>query len=75
MHYKNGREAKAGDKAVLIHEYPSQNHIGIVFNIIPGADTCNACLAPINKAATVSLKDCLHADDIAAAEIPDTTKK
>lgn len=75
MHYKNGREAKEGDKVVLLHEYASQNDIGIIFHVIPGCDTCNASLAPIDKAKTVSLKDCLHADDIVAAEIPDTSKK
>lgn len=77
MHYKNGREAKNGDKIVLVPSYgPPQ--IGILYDAKAGNDYCNGKLAPISSSdACPNLKECLHLDDVLALippEVPDTSK-
>jgi hypothetical protein len=69
MHYKNGREAKAGDKVVrVINGSPIS---GVIHTLNAQSDTCNARLARVSENDPyVTLKECLHIDDIAAAEIP-----
>jgi hypothetical protein len=79
MHYKNGREAKNGDKVVLFPGYGSTVPvIGILYNAQPGNDYCNGSLAVMRpNDPCPNLKECLHLDDVLAAlpaEIPDTTK-
>jgi len=73
MHYKNGREAKEGDKVVLLSNgYPPVT--GILHSTQPGAATCNgrlALLSPNDPYVTIS--ECLHIDDIEKADIPDST--
>lgn len=73
MHYKNGREAKEGDKVVLLEDgLPPVT--GVLHTTQPGSDTCNgrlALLSPNDPYVTIST--CLHIDDIKAAEIPDST--
>lgn len=67
MHYKNGREAKNGDKVVLIpsHGVPVA---GILYDATPGNDMCNGKIAiPANSDRCPDLRECLHADDIKAA--------
>lgn len=72
MHYRNGREAKNGDKIVSLAGYGSGpaniNAIGILFDAVPGNDYCNGQIAPITGGPVVAacLCDCLHLDDLAA---------
>lgn len=83
MHYKNGREAKNGDKVVLLTEQHrivkdkfgdstkerlGAPVIGILYDATAGNDYCNGKLAPINQSdACPNLKECLHLDDFLAA--------
>jgi hypothetical protein len=65
MHYRNGREARNGDKVVLISDYRSM--IGILYDATAGNDYCNGKLAPISpNDACPNLKECLHLDDAKA---------
>jgi hypothetical protein len=67
MHYKNGREAKNGDKVMLISEYGA-SVIGILYDATAGNDYCNGRLAPIStNDPCPNLKECLHLDDVKAA--------
>lgn len=67
MHYKNGREAKNGDKVVL-QDYNGSLIVGILYDATAGNDFCNGRLAPINVSDPCpNLKDCLHLDDVKAA--------
>lgn len=75
MHYKNGREAKNGDKVILIPQYGGQPVAGILYDAKPGNDTCNGRLAiPSPSDPCPNLAECVHADDVAAATIVDITK-
>lgn len=69
MHYRNGREAKNGDKIVQLADYGGSariNAVGILYEAKPGNDYCNGSIAPIQSpAATACLCDCLHVDDLA----------
>ncbi len=72
MHYKNGREAKNGDKVVCIQQ--GYMVAGILHSINPGSDTCNGRVSLITtNDPYVNIKECLHADDVANATIPDTS--
>lgn len=73
MHYKNGREAKAGDRVVHIGgDYCAS---GILHSVNAQSETCNGRLAITTpNDPYVSIKECLHVDDVKAATIPDTTK-
>lgn len=69
MHYRNGREAKNGDKIVSIGGYGSGvniNAIGILFDAKPGSSHCNGSIASTIGGPVVGacLCDCLHADDL-----------
>lgn len=69
MHYRNGREAKNGDKIVQIGGYGSRTEItavGVLYGATPGNDHCNGQIA-LTQSPGVSacLCDCLHIDDIA----------
>jgi hypothetical protein len=72
MHYRNGREAKNGDKVVSLAGYGSGpvniNAIGILFDAISGNDFCNGNIASMVGGPVVGacLCDCLHLDDVAA---------
>lgn len=72
MHYRNGREAKNGDKIVSLGGWGSGpvniNAIGILFDAVPGNDYCNGNIASIIGGPVVGacLCDCLHIDDLAA---------
>jgi hypothetical protein len=73
MHYKNGREAKNGDKVVLIG-YDGTPVSGILYGAVAGNDHCNGKIAITSQNDPCpNLKECLHADDVAAANIPDST--
>lgn len=74
MHYKNGREAKNGDKVVRICPTSGTATSGILYDATAGNDYCNGRLAITStNDPCPNLKECLHADDIKAAEIPDST--
>jgi hypothetical protein len=79
MHYKNGREAKNGDKVVLVPEYAGSSPvIGILYNATAGNDYCNGKIAPISPSdPSPNLKECLHLDDVLAAlpaDVPNTAQ-
>lgn len=65
MHYRNGREAKNGDKIVqLSYEGGQVVAAGILHDAIPGNDYCNGSIAPL-IAHGACMVDCLHVDDLA----------
>jgi hypothetical protein len=73
MHYKNGREAKNGDKVLLMPSYGAPV-AGILYDAVAGNDTCNGRIAPTNVNDPMpNLKEVLHIDDVKAATIPDST--
>lgn len=65
MHYRNGREAKNGDKIVKLNG-GQVVAFGVLHSATPGNDYCNGNIAatqtPNDYACMV---DCLHADDVA----------
>jgi hypothetical protein len=69
MHYRNGREAKNGDKVVQIGNYGSGPakivSLGVLFDAVPGNDFCNGSIAPLHGLTGACLCDCLHVDDLA----------
>ena len=65
MHYRNGREAKNGDKVVQLGQGDSKIFgVGILYGAVAGNDYCNGNVAPISLPGAC-LVDCLHADDVA----------
>jgi hypothetical protein len=70
MHYRNGREAKNGDKIISLAGYGAggkANAIGVLYDAKPGNDHCNGNIAPIQAPGTTAcLCDCLHIDDLEA---------
>ncbi len=76
MHYKNGREAKAGDIVVRLPQYPTEKPVaGMLYNLNAQSKTCNGNIAQVTyNDPCVTIGECLHIDDIKAAEIPDQTK-
>lgn len=76
MHYRNGREAKNGDKIIQLGSkyaadgktlIPTIQAIGVLHDAKPGNDYCNGSIAPISTSvAGTCMCDCLHVDDIAA---------
>lgn len=66
MHYKNGREAKNGDKVMLFSGY-SNPVVGILYDASTENDYCNGKLA-ITKPDDLcpNLQECLHLDDVLA---------
>ena len=70
MHYRNGREAKNGDKIVQIGGYGTTAQVvavGVLYDAVPGNDFCNGSMAPVqNPVTNACLCDCLHVDDLAA---------
>ena len=66
MHYRNGREAKNGDKIVQLDGSGQVAAVGVLHGATPGNDHCNGYIAPIqNPVASACLCDCLHVDDVA----------
>jgi hypothetical protein len=67
MHYRNGREAKNGDKIVKLDEKGNVVAFGVLHSAVPGNDYCNgniAAIQPPNDYACMC--DCLHVEDVAA---------
>jgi hypothetical protein len=77
VHYKNGREAKNGDKVVLIPGYGSPV-IGVLYDAVAGNDFCNGKIAATKpNDVCPNLKEVLHLDDVLKAlpaEVPDSSK-
>jgi hypothetical protein len=65
MHYANGREAKNGDKVVLLgYGGPL---VGILYDAQAGNDYCNGKIAVTKpNDPCPNLKECLHLDDVLA---------
>lgn len=78
MHYKNGREAKNGDKVMVTPSYGSP-YIGILYDAQAGNDFCNGKVAVISPSDPMpNLKEVLHLDDVRSAlpaDVPDSTVK
>lgn len=74
MHYKNGREAKNGDKVVMFPQYGGATPVvGILYDAVPGNDTCNGKIAITTPSDPCpNLSECLHVSDVitAAVKIP-----
>lgn len=70
MHFKNGREAKNGDKVLFIPLYGSPM-TGVLYDATAGNDCCNGRLASISPSDPMpNLKECLHLDDVKEALKP-----
>lgn len=66
MHYRNGREAKNGDKVVQV-ENGQIVAFGVLHSAVPGNDYCNGNIAVIQSPTQYAcLVDCLHVDDVGA---------
>jgi len=79
MHYKNGREAKAGD--VVLH-FPTYSggfpSVGVVINPRAEPNRCvTSLLSFTGILSSTNLDECLHFDDVKAVAdvtgIPDST--
>lgn len=67
MHYRNGREAKNGDKIVQINHEGKIEAVGVLHSATPGNDYCNGNIASTQHPQTTAcMCDCLHIDDLAA---------
>jgi hypothetical protein len=72
MHYRNGREAKNGDKVVKLGGYredgatPEIMSFGVLHSAVAGNDYCNGGIAPLTGDTNACLCDMLHVDDVAA---------
>lgn len=71
MHYRNGREAKNGDKVIQLGSSGAAAgqilNVGVLHGATPGNDYCNGSIAPTSPSlASACLCDCLHVDDLAA---------
>ena len=66
MHYKNGREAKNGDKVALFPSYGPPT-VGILYDAVRGNNDCNGRVARMASSDPCpDLKECLHLDDVLA---------
>jgi hypothetical protein len=68
MHYRNGREAKNGDKIVSLGDGLGKIvAFGVLYDAVPGNDFCNGSIATAQSSKEgACLCDCLHVDDLAA---------
>jgi hypothetical protein len=71
MHYRNGREARNGDKIVLLNGAPGEvTAVGILRDATPGNNYCNGFVQqgyePSGNDPIACLCDCLHTGDLAA---------
>ena len=72
MHYKNGREAKNGDKVLWIPTWEQDGEkkygspvTGILYDAITGNDYCNGKIAITSSSDPCpNLKECLHIEDV-----------
>ena len=67
MHYRNGREAKNGDKIVQLGSGGQIEAMGVLHSAVPGNDYCNGQIAVVQHPQQgACMCDCLHVDDVAA---------
>lgn len=67
MHYRNGREAKNGDKIIRVNSEGKIEAFGVLHSATPGNDYCNGNIAVVQSANEYAcMVDCLHIDDVAA---------
>ena len=68
MHYRNGREAKNGDKIVSLgFNGGIIEAFGVLHSAVPGNDYCNGNIAVVQPTnAGACMCDCLHVEDLAA---------
>jgi hypothetical protein len=67
MHYRNGREAKNGDRVIPLCSGSGEiQSFGVLQDATPGNDFCNGRITPNDAPAVACLCDCLHVDDVAA---------
>ena len=64
MHYRNGREAKNGDKVVQLDFNGEIKVVGVLHDAQPGNDYCNGGIAPTSGPSSACLIDCIHVDDL-----------
>lgn len=65
MHYRNGREAKNGDKIVRL-EGGKVVAFGVLHSAVPGNDYCNGSIAVVQSPSEYAcMVDCIHVDDLA----------
>jgi hypothetical protein len=67
MHYRNGREAKNGDKIVRLNSSSGKiEAFGVLHSATPGNDYCNGNIAVVQSAQEYAcMCDCVHVDDVA----------
>lgn len=66
MHYRNGREAKNGDKVVKL-EGGKVIAFGVLHSATTGNEFCNGNIAVVQPTdAGACMCDCLHVEDLAA---------
>lgn len=68
MHYRNGREAKNGDRVIQLGTSGDGRvlQLGVLIDAVPGSDHCNGNIVTIQHPVTgACLCDCLHVDDLA----------
>lgn len=68
MHYRNGREAKNGDRVIQLSmdDKGRVTAAGVLYDATIGSDYCNGCIAPIQSPLTgACICDCIHVDDLA----------
>jgi hypothetical protein len=63
MHYRNGREAKVGDRVVGA-DCGGNPISGVLIQVNAEGTTCNGRLVNPSNAAYVTISDLLHADDL-----------
>lgn len=63
MHYRNGREAKNGDRVIQLDWEGRVVSNGILYGATAGNDYCNGSIAPISH-KDACLVDCIHVDDL-----------
>lgn len=68
MHYRNGREAKNGDKIVKLGSCGGKiEAFGVLHSATPGNDYCNGNIAVVQSSSEIAcMCDCLHVEDLAA---------
>jgi hypothetical protein len=65
MHYRNGREAKNGDKIIQLNGGKIEA-FGVLHSATAGNDYCNGQIATVQSPnAGACMCDCLHVDDVA----------
>ena len=65
MHYRNGREAKNGDKIIRLNGIGTIEAFGVLHSAEAGNDYCNGNIAVVQGANEYAcMCDCLHVDDL-----------